>query len=201
MANTTWNPADLTLVTLTGSNLIATVGAGSGGVRSTASLNSGKYYWENTWTISSNAISSGIALASASITAPTTGWARIQRTTGNITINNVNTGVSISGGSAVPNSSVICVAVDFTAQLIWFRVGAAGNWNGNSSNNPATAVGGQSIASITGALFAGMSGQSGDIVTGNFGNSAFTGATPAGFTAGFPVIVASTTQSRAMILA
>jgi hypothetical protein len=189
----TWNPADLSNVTLTGSNLIATVGGGSGGARSTTAFSSGKYYWENTWTISSNGITSGIALATANLTSPTTGWARISRISGNIIINGADQLVSISGGVAVPNSSVIGIAVDFTAQLIWFRLGAAGNWNGSGTANPAAATGGLSIASIAGPLFAGMVGQTGDIVAGNFGTSAFTGAVPSGFTAGLILTITGAT--------
>ena len=203
MANTTWNPADLSNVTLTGSNLISTVGTGAGGARSVASLSGGQYYWENTWTtISSNTIISGISLASASVSAPTTGCAKIVRTTGHIFINNSDSGASISGGSAISQGSIICAAVDFTAQLIWFRQGAAGNWNGSGTANPATAAGGLSITSIAGALFAMMAGQSSDKVTANFGDSAFTGTVPSGFTAGFPAGGgAAAAQARALIMA
>lgn len=204
MANTTWNPADLSNVTLTGSNLIATVGTGLGGVRSVASLSSGKYYWENTWTaVNTNNISSGIALVIASLLPPTTGSAKVARLNGRISINNVDQGAgsSISGGSAVPNGSVICFAVDFTAQVIWIRQGAAGSWNGSGTANPATATGGLSIASIAGAQFAFMTGQTADKITANFGDTAFTGALPAGFTSGFPTIAAASEQARVMVLA
>jgi len=203
MANTTWNPADLSNVTLTGSNLIATVGTGTGGVRSVASLSSGKYYWENTWTtINTNTIVSGISLASASISAPTTACAKVSRLNGHIFINNSDTGSTITGGSTVAPGSVVCCAVDFTAQLIWLRIGAAGQWNGSGTANPATASGGLSITSIAGNLFAMMAGQTSDRVTANFGDSAFTGTTPAGFTAGFPATGGSTANAvRVMVLA
>lgn len=186
MANTTWNPADRVNTTLSGGNLVAAADFAGGGVRSAHSLSAGKYYWENTYTVlSSNALTLGIALATASLTAPTTACAKIQRTTGNILVNNINTGSSISGGSAIAAGSVIGMAVDFTAQLIWFRLGAAGQWNGSGTANPATGVGGLSITPIAGALFAFMNGQQ-DTVTANFGDTAFSGTVPAGFTAGFP---------------
>src|SRR5215471_16727388 len=97
MANTAWNPADLSNVTLSGSNLIATVGAGSGGVRSVASYSSGKYYWECTYTtLNSNSIACGIQLASASlINATGTGIAFIARLTGQITINGAGVGTAL----------------------------------------------------------------------------------------------------------
>jgi hypothetical protein len=200
MANTTWNPADLTNVTLTGGNLIATVGAGTGGGRSVASLSSGKYYWENTWTtVNTNSITSGISLASASVSAPVTACAKVSRLAGHIFVNNVDTTITISGGAAVAQGSVICWAVDFTAQLIWVRIGAAGQWNGSGTANPATATGGLSITSITGPLFAMMAGQTSDRVTANFGDTAFTGAVPAGFISGFPAV--GTQGARVMVLA
>lgn len=187
MANTTWNPADLSNTTLSGGNLIADTTVATGGVRSIVSRSSGKYYWENTYTtFSSNSLTCGISLASASLASPAAGAARVVRSTGNINVNAVDTGVSISSGVGLAQGSVICIAVDFTAQLIWFRLGAAGQWNGSGTANPATATGGQSIAAIsTGPLFAMMSGQL-DKVTANFGDSAFTGAVPSGFTSGFP---------------
>jgi hypothetical protein len=198
---TTWNPADLVNTTLSGGNLVAATTAGIGGVRSVHSLSAGKYYWENTYTaLSSNTLTVGIALSTVNLSNATTGCARINRLTGNIFVNNVNSGSSISGGSAVPGGSVIGMAVDFTAQLIWFRLGAAGNWNGSGAANPATAAGGLSISSVTGTLFAFMSGQL-DTVTANFGDTTFTGAVPAGFTSGFPSIVVGTTQARVMVLA
>lgn len=200
-----WNPADLSGITLSNGNTVATGVGGGGGVRSTPSFSAGKYYLEHTWTnISTNSITSGIALGTASLTTPTTGWARVARTSGNIFINNVDTGSSISGGSAVSNASVIGIAVDFTAQLIWFRLGAAGQWNGSGTANPATAAGGLSIAAISsGALCASMNGGTSDAVTANFGANAFTGAVPAGFISGFPTGGggAAAAQARAMVLA
>jgi hypothetical protein len=85
---------------------------------------------------------------------------------------------------------VVCAALDLDNQLVWFRIGAAGNWNGSASNNPVTGVGGVSI-SRTGLgqgvdcypwLFLVSSATS---ATANFGGSAFTGAVPSGFTSGW----------------
>src|SRR5262252_3685328 len=113
MANTTWNPSDISGATLSGGNLIATAGAGTGGVRSVAAQTAGKFYWEQTYTtLNSNTITCGMALASASLTTPQTGTTTIQRTTGNIVINNISSGFSISGGTAIAAGSVICFAVD-----------------------------------------------------------------------------------------
>jgi hypothetical protein len=196
MANTTWNPADLVAVTLTGSNLVAAC-TGNGGVRSVQSLSTGKYYWENTYTtVQTNNLICGLGLSTAVLSSPTTGSARIGRTNGHIFINATDTLASISGGAAVPAGSVICFAVDFTAQLLWARQGAAGSWNGSGTANPATGTGGLSIAAISGPLFALMAGANLDKVTANFGDSAFTGTVPSGFTSGFPVV--STRRPRRM---
>jgi len=86
---------------------------------------------------------------------------------------------------------VIGIAVDFSGQLIWFRVAPAGSWNGSGTANPATGVDGISISVIAGSRFPTMTGQGGDAITANFGASAFTGVVPSGFTSGFTDVVAT----------
>lgn len=117
---------------------------------------------------------------------PTTGTSLITRTNGNININGSASGSTLGGPIAV--AAVIGVAVDFAAKLIWYRIAPAGNWNGSGTANPATATGGLNITSIaTGPLYALFSGGTSDKITSNFGDSAFSGAVPSGFTSGFPV--------------
>jgi hypothetical protein len=66
-------------------------------------------------------------------------------------------------------------------------LGAAGNWNANAAYNPATGVGGVStnlgvgIAAYPACCLAAVNDQ----VTANFGDTAFTGAVPSGYTSGF----------------
>jgi hypothetical protein len=100
----------------------------------------------------------------------------------------------IDGGSSgvsfgtITSGTVICFAVDIDAKRIWARVGAAGNWNGNVANNPATGVGGIATPNFGVALpvYPAITlGQSGEVVTANFGDTAFTGTVPSGFTSGF----------------
>ena len=98
-----------------------------------------------------------------------------------------------ASASGLPNfglrsaGNVIGMAVDLTARLIWFRVAPAGNWNTNASYNPATGIGGVDISAIAGALFPLYSPYTlNDAMTANSGASAFSGAVPAGFTAGWP---------------
>ena len=101
--------------------------------------------------------------------------------------------------------NIIGIALDRTARLIWFRLCPSGNWNGNASANPATGVGGLTLNTIAAAspLFStyALAGfvASGDVVTANFGDTAFSGVVPSTFTSGFtaglgPTLNAITTQ-------
>jgi hypothetical protein len=99
---------------------------------------------------------------------------------------------------------VVCIALDAGARLIWFRVGAAGNWNGSAVNNPATGVGGVAITNLGVGIQIYPSvcfGVIGDQITANFGDSAFTGAVPAGFTSGFTAGVVSPSNELATQIA
>lgn len=181
--STTWNPADLTSITLSNTNLTASVVGSGGGVRGIAGLSAGKYYWECVYTnINTNTISCGISLSSGNLTTPAAGTAFIQRSTGGITINGSSTGSALG---IIGIAAVVGIAVDFTAQLIWFRIAPAGNWNGSGTANPATGTGGLSISTISsGALYPYMCGATSDVLTANFGSSAFSGTVPSGFTSG-----------------
>jgi hypothetical protein len=172
-----WNPADLLNITLSNSNLTAT-STGAGAVRSVAPL-TGKLYWEVTIGAMTGG-NSGIGLANAAAILSTVGAspsnASVVYNSGNIYVNNAYTGTNIS---FMPAGTIVCIAVDVTARLIWYRNGIAGNWNNSSSNNPATGVGGISISAITGTLFALQACKLAPRnVTANFGGSAFAGVNP-----------------------
>jgi hypothetical protein len=181
---TTFNPGDLSGITLSNGNLTANAPGGTGGVRGTASHTSGKNYWEYKLNaISTNSLSLGIALASANLTGGTSTGCAVVNRLGSVSVNNAGTGISL-GTRAV--NDVIGVAVDFGAALIWFRVAPSGNWNANASFDPATGTGGISISALSGAKFpVFINGQAGDQVTANFGATGFTGSVPSGFTSGF----------------
>lgn len=71
---------------------------------------------------------------------------------------------------------------------MWFRLGAAGNWNNVSGRDPATGAGGIAINTLGGAIPvypAVLLSNNLDQITANFGDSAFTGTVPSGFTSGF----------------
>lgn len=191
MANTTWNPADKSsVVALSGGNLTATTtttGTG-GGVRSLISQSSGKYYYEIQMTVwVSSSSGPGAANASATLTSmgnvPTN--AALVYPSGAIWVNNANSGSSLGARAA---GNIIGIALDLNNKQIWFRVAPAGNWNGSGTANPATNTGGISVSSIAaGSVFAAAAPWNvNEACVANFGDSAFSGAVPSGFTAGFP---------------
>jgi hypothetical protein len=186
VSHTTFNPADLLNVTLSGGNLTAT-GTGQGGVRTITSISSGKYYWEFTLGTISNAntgVGFGTAAANLANCGPTPVRVVLMYNNGDIYIDNGGTVYHLGARSA---GDVIGVAVDVTAQLVWFRVAPSGNWNSSGTANPATGTGGISIntVNLSAALFPLVApGASGNGATGNFGASSFTGSVPSGFAAG-----------------
>jgi len=190
VANTTWSTTDKTSgVTLSGGNLTATLGNPSpAGIRAADKQVTGKFYWEctaTTWTASGASL--GIANMQAALTfgGSPTNAAVIYQSSGAIWVNNVSTGVNLGARS---NGDVIGIALDLTNQLIWFRVAPAGNWNNNAGFSPG-GTGGISISSVASAgipvspVLAQTS--SAPVITANFGDTAFSGAVPAGFTSGF----------------
>lgn len=206
MANTTWSTTDKTSgITLSGTNnLTATANSlGFQGVRTIDRQISGKFYWEYTFTNTTND-ACGIANASASLSG--VGFnggnnnAAYVNSVGSVY---VNASASLASLGSFSTGGVACVALDLTNQLIWFRNGAAGNWNNSGSANPATASGGFSIAAFgVSAIYGLMSCQNASpsgAVTANFGDSAFSGTVPSGFTSGFPTgtppLIAATTQT------
>lgn len=206
MANTTFNPSDkAAVITLSGGNLIATATATSfAGVRAIDNQATGKFYWEVTWnatTGSNNAI--GVILGGLSLTvnyATASTGACVLASTGSVWTN----GTATSGLLTAANGQVVCIAIDISAGLVWFRQDAGGNWNGSGAANPATGAGGKSWPYVSPVYPFFQADFINEKVTANFGDSAFTGALPAGFTAGFPPTGSgggAAAQARAMVLA
>jgi hypothetical protein len=200
-ANTTWNPADKTSgITLSNGNLTATANAINNAVRSVNSQSTGKFYWEVTCTLWSSSCGAGIALLSAPLLPTPINAVIVNQGNGIIFNNAVNTGASL-GASTVVTGVTLGIAVDFIAGLAWFRVAPAGNWNGSGTGNPATGAIGVNFAPISSggtAQFFGWTCCNGgtNATTANFGDSAFTGAVPSGFTAGFPSSSSSAGTAR-----
>jgi len=193
----TWEAATVTSVTLSGGNLVATntgTSATSQGahVVSTSGKTSGKYYFEDTLTtiVGAGGANYGIGVGTTASTytnmgnAATTGVMMFR--SGSIYSNGTNTGTTLGSRSS---GNVIGVAVDLDNRKVWYRVAPSGNWNNSGSADPATNVGGITIPAgtmIPFATFGGTGGAASNVQTTNFGASAFTGAVPSGFTAGWP---------------
>jgi hypothetical protein len=190
----TWNPNDKSAsMTLSNGNLTVTSSASSDrGVRGTAPLVSGKYYFEYTVTTAGGG-NSGVGVCapggnyvavtdrrpSSSMGSDGKLAAMIYRS-GSVYVNGTQVG-SVSN----INGQRVDVALDLDNKKIAFRV-ANGNWNGNAANNPATGAFDISAICALGLFPVMTSGASGDVVTANFGASAFSGSVPAGYTSGWP---------------
>jgi hypothetical protein len=188
MANTTWNPADKSAtMTLSGGNLVATGTGAIAWVRAVDKKTTGKFYWELTATAWSNS-NSGLGFCPSGLANPNlasgAGLCAVYAT-GIIFVNGTNVG-TLGARSA---GDIIGIALDVGAQLAWFRVAPSGNWNGSGTASPGTGVGGLSLTSITNVddcPLAGFYPGTSESATANFGDSAFSGAVPSGFTSGWP---------------
>ena len=176
---TTLNPSDKknSNVVLSNGNLTVTGNdASNNWVRSTTSKASGKYYVEATHTTVANSVF-GIADLSA-MTYP-----GFDAKSFGLYSNGFG---SIAGAfpdwlTPYASGNVVGMAVDLTAKLVWWRVGA-GNWNGSGTANPATGTGGFNVSTYTGTPhYYVSSGGPGSVSTINFGATAFANAAPSGF--------------------
>lgn len=146
---TSWNPADQSGMTLTGSNLIATSAAGHSNVRSTTSQTTGKVCWEVVATTITADWDAGLSNATYSITGLLGG-------DGNGIGFDPNTGApqgvfynnaTLSTGPGVsPNGEKEDFCADLGAHLLWVtnatQRGNGSTWNNSATANPATGTGG-----------------------------------------------------------
>jgi hypothetical protein len=197
MANTQWSTTDKSAsITLSNLNLTATTSS-SGGVRAADRQVTGKWYFEGTFVVApliSTAFGLAAQLCPIGSSSPSA--------SGNYPQGNYVIGICSGGGGEVVQNgailvqsmgtittgTVVGVACDLTASVpqAWFRIGAAGNWNGNASANPATGVGGFPLWGRGIPVYPHCwLGQNGNQITANFGDSAFSGAVPSGYTSGF----------------
>jgi hypothetical protein len=186
-ATTTWNPSTKsTQITLSGGNLVATSSAGTGACAfSVASQSTGKYYME--WTLTTKtggAGTAGVGLANSSF--PVDSGLFLGQNSdgigcfddGTIYLNGVSSG---GVGATFTSGDVVCMAIDATGDLGWWRKNG-GNWNNNGAANPATGANGINIAAITGALFVATELESNlSVCTANFGATAYAQTPPSGF--------------------
>jgi hypothetical protein len=191
-----WDSATVASVTLSGGNLVTTntgtTSTNQGAhVATTSGKTAGKYYFELTWT-TLNQPGGNIGIGVGTTTSTYTNMGN-SGTTG---IMNYRGGSIWSNGSQVSVGSgawaagqIAGIAVDLDNRKFWVRLSPSGIWNGNAANNPATNVGGFTIPAgtmIPFATFGGTGGVANNVLTINFGASAFSGAVPSGFISGWP---------------
>ena len=174
-------------ITLSNSNLTATFAGGTGVcvTLGNTGLTGGKYYYELTFvsgTSSSNA-AVGVVPQTESLTAQIgyndgVGSTGVFQTSGNIYYNGGTADGTAENFSTAGN--IVCVAVDATNRLVWFRTGT-GNWNGSGTANPATDTGGIPIGG-TATIYPAFCSDSASVWTINLAGS-FTETIPSGYSA------------------
>lgn len=160
--------------------------SGQAAVMGTTALTAGKWYFEVTFVSGTSSGNASVGVCSRNGALGTQiGYNDSSgnsiacfQTSGNVYANGtkVASGV-VSFGTA---GNVICVAVDVSSRLIWFRLGASGNWNNSGTAAPSTDTGGLTIPG-TYAILPAVCSDSASVWTANFGQSTFTGTVPTGY--------------------
>jgi hypothetical protein len=186
--NVTLDPSNKSAsVTLSNTNSTATFGSGQSMVIGNTGVNSGKYYFEVTFTSGTNSGNAAVGLVpkTETLTAqigyndPSANYSvGCFQNSGNIYKNGGTSAGSASAFNTAGN--VVQVAYDAGNRLVWFAVNG-GNWNGSAANSPATGVGGIAVGG-TAAMFPAIGTDSASVWTSNF-NTAFAYSIPSGFSA------------------
>jgi len=221
MANVTWDLATVSAVTLSGSNLVAT-NTGTTSTNQGAHVpfangaTAGKYYFECTLTTFTGGAGVGVGIGTLTATYAGISTAGTQGCmcmmvghTGTGTIMQDpagNTGYSLG---ARTSGDVIGIALDLGSRKVWFRVSPAGLWENTGGHDPTNPSSGGGFPIVgSGALvpfvtfgngLAGQAGVAGNVITANFGDSAFSGAVPTGYTSGFPLPATSVFVTQASL--
>jgi hypothetical protein len=188
-----FDPATVIDTALTNGNLTAThtTANANSGARVASAKSTGKYYFVMSC-LAGHGSFDGMGLAKLTTTYNNimlSGDSQIVVTRGGaININNVFTSKNIGGFNLA--TDVLGIAVDLTARLVWCCRNA-GSWNADGTADPATGVAGLAFPGGTSlspcVCFVGAGTAINDAYSANFGASAFSGAVPSGFTAGWPV--------------
>lgn len=199
-----WDTATVSAVTLSGGNLVAT-NTGTTSTNQGAHVafangqTTGKYYFEVTLTtLTGGADTIGVASTTATYTGLSTGATQgvvAFTNTGRAWVDSAGN-VGPATGGAMSTGQVISVAADLTNRRVWFRLAPSGLWNNSGSQDPTDGTGGHGgYGLVAGTIvpfvtfgngYVGSGGVSGNAFTANFGDSAFVGAVPSGYTAGWP---------------
>jgi len=188
----TWNPSDKgTNIVLSNGNLTVAVNPGGGtwnSVRSTISVSSGKWYWENTLSSATDSKVCGIALSTATLANyignDANGWSYYGGGP-----QKINSNIFTNYGATYANGDVIGVALDMDGGTVIFYK------NGVSQ--------GTAFTGLSGAMFAGISAnQVGDSWTTNFGATPFAFTVPTGYNPGlYTGIIVSNTSNLSILKA
>jgi len=182
---TTWNPSDKGAnITLSGSDLVATMGAATPNiVRSVHGFSgSEKIYFEVVCTTAGGAVGFGVGISNSSELVSTylgdTNNSISYYADAPLYINDV----SVLTLTTYTSGDVIGVAVDNSANKIWVRKNS-GSWNNSGSDDPSTATGGYSLSGvITGTRYAALEMEnSGGVGTARFSSGSWTLGAPSGF--------------------
>lgn len=183
---TTLNSLRRANMALSSGDLVATRTGTPGLARSPDYFGAGRFYIEYTAvSVNGSGDSCGVASFDATPTNLVTDGTRcaVAYRSGSIWSDSGNRG-SIGG---ISDGDRVDVAVDLDLRRIWFRRNG-GSWNGDSSADPASGVGGiaYSYDFIGPAVSLGGSGSNGSSWSANLGASAMSGTVPLGFVAGWP---------------
>jgi hypothetical protein len=154
-------------------------------VRATTSHSTGKFYLE---VIQGYVGNNGMVTGFGNASLNTANYVGSDANSFGYQSNNGGT-LGISGGwqSATKMGTVIQIAIDLDAKLVWARTDGSSNWNNSGTADPATGVGGKSYTTI-GALFPavslfGANNNATNWAVLNAGGFSFTGTIPSGFSA------------------
>lgn len=187
-----WNTGGAVNTSFFAGNLVAVSGRAASGVGANKTYTSGKVYWE-IQVASGYSTYNYVGIANPSVnlsTVMTTGlnaailYGTNTSNHGQVDVNGVNVTTLTTFGIG----STVGIALDATANRVWFRdLTFGGTWNNSGTANPATGVGGIDVSGIaTGGFFA-VAGSSGEFAGAqdsslvNFGQMPCVGGAPAGF--------------------
>ena len=159
VGGTTWNPNDLTGVTLSNGNLTATATGTHQGVRTTTSASAGKLCFEaqastisSDWTL--GVANTTFALnAGGGLGADSNGIGFDPNSGGGAQGIFYNNAALSTGSGTSPNGEAETICVDLGAKLLWATNAtmraASHPWNNSGTANPATGTGGLSFSGLT----------------------------------------------------
>ena len=167
-------------ITFTNGNLTATTsGASASGTRSSRPITAGaKIYFEATQNTVADAPTFGIINTSASYT-PSFWWNTASANTASAcpAVPNMRYNTTTIGISAGGNGAIIGIAYNDTTKKLYCSIN--GVWQ--NSADPVAGTGGLDCTGLTGTLYVGFQGDSGDKATFNFGGTAYNTAAPSGY--------------------